>query len=140
MNETLGKVHFWGSFVCMNLIFFPMLIQGLAGVSRRLYDGGLQYAHAQGVLQLNEVISVAAWVMAIFQLAFIINFLTSFWRGRKVAENHWQATTLEWSAAPTPPVAHGNFTVIPEVHRGPYEYSVPGEAKDYTPQNELAKA
>ena len=40
MSETLGRVHFWGSFVCMNFIFFPMLIQGLAGVSRRLYDGG----------------------------------------------------------------------------------------------------
>jgi len=140
MSETLGKIHFWGSFVCMNFIFFPMLIQGLAGVSRRLYDGGQQYAHAQGVLHLNAVMSVAAWVMAIFQLVFIINFFLSLRTGKKAETNHWHATTLEWSAAPTPPVPHGNFVTIPEVFRGPYEYSVPGHAKDFTPQNELVKA
>ncbi len=137
MNEPMGKIHFWGSFVCMNLIFFPMLIQGLAGVSRRLYDGGQQYSHAQGVLHLNEVMSVAAWVMAVFQLVFIVNFFLSLRTGRKVAANHWDATTLEWAAAPTPPLAHGNFTVQPEVYRGPYEYSVPGHQRDFTPQNEM---
>jgi len=140
MNERLGKVHFWGSFVCMNFVFFPMLIQGLAGVSRRLYDGGEQYAHAQGVLHLNEVMSVAAWVMALFQVVFAVNFFLSLRTGKKAAANHWDATTLEWSAAPTPPVPHGNFTVVPEVYRGPCEYSVPGQAKDFTPQNELVKA
>ncbi|MBI4547548.1 MAG: cbb3-type cytochrome c oxidase subunit I [Ignavibacteriae bacterium] len=139
LNETLGKIHFWGSFVCMNFIFFPMLIQGLAGVSRRLSDGGQQYSHAQGVFQLNEVMSVAAWVMAIFQIFFIINLFISIKKGKKASENHWEATTLEWAAAPTPPIAHGNFGIVPEVHRGPYEYSLPGNAKDYSPQNELVK-
>jgi cytochrome c oxidase subunit 1 len=136
LNETLGKIHFWGSFVCMNLIFFPMLIQGLAGVSRRLYDGGQQYAHAQGVLHLNEVMSVAAWVMAIFQLIFFVNFFLSLKTGKKTAANHWEATTLEWAAATSPPLAHGNFAVIPEVFNAPYEYSVPGRARDFSPQNE----
>jgi cytochrome c oxidase subunit 1 len=140
LNETLGKVHFWGSFVCMNLIFFPMLIQGLAGVSRRLYDGGQQYSHAQSVLHLNELMSIAAWVMGIFQLIFFINFFLSLKTGKKASPNHWEATTLEWAAAPTPPVAHGNFLAPPEVFRGPYEYSVPGQARDYTPQNEMTKA
>ncbi|MBI1802833.1 MAG: cbb3-type cytochrome c oxidase subunit I [Ignavibacteriae bacterium] len=140
MNEKLGKIHFWGSFVCMNLIFFPMLIQGLAGVSRRLYDGGQQYAHAQSVLYLNEVMSIAAWVMAIFQLFFIVNFFWSRRKGEKVSANVWEATTLEWAATTSPPLAHGNFSKIPEVHHGPYEYSVPGQVKDYLPQNELAKA
>jgi len=139
LNETMGKVHFWGSFVCMNLIFFPMLIQGLAGVSRRLYDGGQQYAHAQGVLHLNVIMSVAAWVMALFQIVFIINFFLSLRTGKKASSNHWEATTLEWSAAPTPPVPHGNFVTIPQVYRGPYEYSVPGQPKDFTPQNEIVK-
>ena len=138
MNETLGKVHFWGSFVCMNFIFFPMLIQGLAGVSRRLYDGGQQYTHAQGVLYLNEVISVAAWVMALFQIIFIVNFFRSIKNGEKVNDNAWEATTLDWSATTSPPLAHGNFDKIPEVHRGPYEYSVPGQSKDFTPQHQLA--
>ncbi|GJQ20966.1 MAG: cytochrome c oxidase subunit 1 [Bacteroidia bacterium] len=134
MNETLGKIHFWGSLVCMNGIFFPMLIQGLAGVSRRLYDGGAQYAHAQNVLQWNEVMSISAWALALFQIPFILNFFWSMKKGRQVeSDNPWGATTLEWQT-PTPP-PHGNFTSIPEVYRGPYEYSVPDAAKDYTPQN-----
>ena len=52
--------------------------------------------------------------------------------------NPWGATTLEW-AAPSPP-PHGNFTTPPEVHRGPYEYSVPGAARDYSPQWEASGA
>jgi cytochrome c oxidase subunit 1 len=139
LNETLGKVHFWGSFVCMNFIFFPMLIQGLAGVSRRLYDGGVQYAHAQSVLHLNEVMSYGAWAMAAFQMVFIINLFMSMKKGKAVEANHWHATTLDWAATSSPPLGHGNFEVIPEVHRGPYEYSVPGASKDYTPQHEPAK-
>ncbi len=134
MNETLGKIHFWGSFVSMNFIFMPMFIQGLAGVSRRLYDGGEQYAHAQGVLQLNEVTSVAAWILAVFQVFFIFNFFWSLRKGKKVEnDNPWQATTLEW-ATPTPP-PHGNFTTVPVVYRGPYEYSVPGNGQEYIPQH-----
>src|SRR6266849_5419114 len=131
MNEAMGKIHFWGSFVCMNFIFFPMLIQGLAGVSRRLYDGGQQYAHAQNVLYLNEVMSVAAWVMALFQVVFIINFFMSMRRGKVAESNHWQSTTLDWSATTSPPLAHGNFTTAPEVYHGPYEYSAPDSGKDY---------
>ncbi len=139
MNETLGKIHFWGSFICMNFIFMPMFIQGLAGVSRRLYDGGEQYAHAQGVLGLNEVTSIAAWVMAIFQVFFIINFFWSIRKGKQVEnDNPWNATTLEW-ATPTPP-PHGNFLHVPEVHRGPYEYSLPGNGRDFIPQHEPEKA
>jgi cytochrome c oxidase subunit 1 len=139
MNETLGKVHFWGSFVCMNLIFFPMLIQGLAGVSRRLYDGGLQYTHAQGVLHLNVVISMAAWTMAFFQLFFIVNFFLSIRKGKKVDHNPWKSTTLDWAATTSPPLAHGNFTTPPEVFHGAYEYSVPGQADDYSPQHVQVK-
>src|ERR1043166_2180041 len=140
MNEAMGKIHFWGSFVCMNLIFFPMLIQRLAGVSRRLYDGGQQYAHAQGVLHLNEVMSVGAWVMGIVQLVFILNLFLSIRKGKKAEENCWQATTLEWAAAPTPPIPHGNFSTVPAVYHGPHEESVPGAASDFTPQNQSTKS
>jgi len=132
MNETLGRIHFWGSFVFMNVIFMPMFIMGLAGVSRRLYDGGASYAHAQGVLQWNVVSSWGAWSLALFQLPFIFNFFWSIWRGRKVDDNPWHATTIEW-AAPSPP-PHGNFASQPQAHRGPYDYSVPGAARDYSPQ------
>ena len=138
MNETLGKWHFWGSLIFMNGIFLPMLIQGLAGVSRRLYDGGLSYLHAEHVLYLNKVMSHSAWALAVVQLIFIVNFFWSLFAGRKVtSDNPWHATTLEW-ATPTPP-PHGNFLKIPEVYCGPYEYSVPGEDKDFHPQSEPYK-
>ena len=140
MNEVLGKLHFIGSFICMNFIFFPMLIQGLHGVSRRLYDGGAGYQHAQPVLHLNETMSIAAWIMGLVQLLFIVNFFISIKYGKKVEENTWQATTLDWAAAPTPPIPHGNFVTIPTVYRGPYEYSVPGSTVDFTPQNQLKEA
>ena len=142
LNDGLGKIHFFGSFVCMNVIFMPMFIQGLAGVSRRMYDGGAQYAHAQGVLQWNEVMSIGAWSLAVFQLPFFINFFWTLFKKRKaVAEaNPWDATTLEWSATSSPPLAHGNFETVPHVYRGPYEYSVPGHEKDFTPQNQSTEA
>ena len=139
MNETLGKVHFWPSLILMNAIFMPMFIQGLAGVSRRLYDGGASYAHAQPVLHLNRMSSYAAWMLALAQIPFIINFLWSMRHGKRVSDNPWQATTLEWAAAPSPP-PHGNFPTPPEVFRGPYEYSVPGHARDFLPQNQAAEA
>ncbi len=134
MNELLGKIHFWGSLICMNGVFFPMFIQGLQGVNRRLYDGGLQYANAQPVLHWNEFMSYSAWVLGLFQIFFIINFFWSIRRGQKVSNNPWDATTLEWTAPSPPP--HGNFVRPPTVYRGPYEYSVPGEPTDFTPQDQ----
>ena len=134
MNDALGKLHFWGSLIFMNGIFTPMLIQGMAGVSRRLYDGGTSYLHAEHVLYLNKVMSHSAWALGVVQLVFIINFIWSICAGRKVEnDNPWDATTLEW-ATPTPP-PHGNFLTIPAVYRGPYEYSVPGAKHDFLPQN-----
>ncbi len=138
MSDLLGKLHFWPSLIFMNGIFMPMFIQGLAGVSRRLWDGGLQYAHASGTLQWNEFMSVSAWLLGLSQIPFIINVLYSIKNGEKVDNNPWESTTLEWTA-PSPPLPHVNFEVIPEVHRDPYEYSVPGRKRDYTPQTEPKK-
>jgi len=138
MNETLGKLHFFFSLIFMNGVFLPMMAQGLAGVSRRLWDGGEMYAHAAGVLYLNEVMSVSAWLLGMTQIFFIVNMIISL-LGKKTGEdNPWQATTLDWSATTSPPLGHGNFEVVPTVYRGPYEYSVPGSDKDFTPQNEKA--
>jgi cytochrome c oxidase subunit 1 len=137
MNETLGKIHFFGSLICMNLIFAPMFIQGLKGMSRRMYDGGATYAGNSSVLDLNKGILHAALGLAVFQIPFIINFFMSILNGKKVtSDNPWQSTTLEWST-PTPP-PHGNFVKEPVVYRGPYEYSVPGASKDYSPQDQPA--
>jgi|TARA_B100001741_G_scaffold131876_1_gene108723 cytochrome c oxidase subunit 1 len=138
MSELLGKMHFWPSLLFMNGVFMPMFIQGLAGVSRRLWDGGLEYAHASGVFHWNEFMSISAWLLGIAQIPFIINVFYSIFRGEKVDNNPWQATTLEW-AAPSPPLPHVNFDTLPTVHRDPYEYSLPGRNRDFTPQTEPKK-
>jgi cytochrome c oxidase subunit 1 len=135
MNEVLGKIHFWGSFVAINFVFMPMFIQGLAGMNRRLYDGGVQYAHVKDVLYLNVWMSMGAWTLAFFQLFFIVNFFLSLKKGRVAVTNPWNATTLDWSATSSPPLAHGNFDKVPHVYRDAYEYSVPGASTDFIPQN-----
>ena len=138
MNETLGKLHFFFSLIFMNGVFLPMMAQGLAGVSRRLWDGGEMYAHAAGVLYLNEVMSISAWLLGMTQIFFIVNMIISLMSKKTGEANPWGATTLDWSATTSPPLGHGNFEVVPTVYRGPYEYSVPGADKDFTPQNEKA--
>jgi cytochrome c oxidase subunit 1 len=135
LSESLGKLHFWPSLIFMNGVFMPMFIQGLAGVSRRLWDGGQLYAHAQDVLQWNEFMSISAFCLGAAQIPFIINVFISLFNGEKVDRNPWGATTLEWSA-PSPPLPHVNFEGSVEVYREPYEYSVPGAEKDFTPQSE----
>jgi cytochrome c oxidase subunit 1 len=134
MNDTLGRIHFVGSLVCMNVIFMPMFVQGLAGVNRRLWDGGALYSHAQETLSLNIPMSWAALALGFFQIFFVVNLIWSLRAGRVVDANPWEATTLEWSAAPTPPRMHGNFVAPPRVVRDPYEYSVPGAAAGFLPQ------
>lgn len=137
MSELLGQLHFWPSLIAMNFLFMPMFIVGLAGVSRRLYDGGAGYQHAQGILDLNVLSSWAAWFLGVAQIPFIINVILSIWKGKKVEnDNPWGATTLEWDT-PSPP-GHGNFLKEPIVYRGPYEYSVPDAKKDFSPQFEEA--
>jgi cytochrome c oxidase subunit 1 len=156
MNTALGHMHFWPSLILMNGIFMPMFFQGMAGFHRRAFDGGKAYeqisstifagkdsllaklfhgGEAIQMIDLNIVMSTSAWLLAIAQIPFIINFFGSVRFGKKVdSDNPWDATTLEW-ATPTPP-PHGNFAKAPIVYRGPYEYSVPGAAKDFSPQNE----
>jgi cytochrome c oxidase subunit 1 len=137
MNETLGKIHFLFSFIFMNVIFLPMFWIGMAGVSRRLYDQ-TQYAHGVPAQGLTIMSSWGAWMLALGQIPFIINFFVSIRAGKKASDNPWEATTLEWSAPSPPP--HGNFATEPVVYRGPYEYSVPGAKSDYYPQHVTSEA
>ncbi len=138
LNEKLGKIHFYFSFIFMNGIFWPMLIQGLGGVSRRLADGGASYAHAQDLLHWNVVMSYSAWLLAVAQIPFIYNLIKTLLAKKDVNPdpNPWNATTIEWTDTTSPPLGHGNFDKAPIVHRGPYEYSVPGEKSDFTPQTQ----
>jgi cytochrome c oxidase subunit 1 len=144
MNEFWGRVHFWCSFVFMNLVFMPMFAQGIKGMLRRMADGGANYSAARvpgaidtlpgSIMELHVWILWAAIALGIAQIPFIINVFWSIKHGEKVGDNPWNSTTLEWQT-PTPP-PHGNFTTPPRIYRGPYEYSVPGHDTDFTPQNE----
>jgi cytochrome c oxidase subunit 1 len=148
MNEFWGRVHFWCSFVFMNIVFLPMFAQGMKGMLRRMADGGANYSAArvpgvidtlpQSIMELHTWILWAAMALGLAQIPFIINLFWSIGHGERVnSDNPWQATTLEWQT-PTPP-PHGNFAAPPRVYRGPYEYSVPGHAGDFVPQNEPEK-
>ncbi len=132
MNDAWGKVHFWTTLAAMNGVFLPMFIQGLAGVQRRLYDPTAQL-HNLPVQPLNVVSSIAAWLLFLAQIPFIVNFFYSIFRGPRTAENPWEATTLDWACSSPPP--HGNFASPPTVYRDPYEYSLPGRATDFLPQH-----
>jgi cytochrome c oxidase subunit 1 len=136
MCEKLGKIHFIGTFIGMNGIFFPMFIQGLAGMNRRMADGGIAYQFNDHFQYLSKVMSYSAWAMAVFQLFFIYNFFVSLKKGKVAASNHWDATTIEWSDTTSPPHGHGNFAKAPVVYRGAYDYSMPGAAHDFTPQTQ----
>lgn len=144
MNEFWGRVHFWGSLIFMNVVFQPMFIQGMAGMIRRMADGGLGYSDEMvpdaigglsgTMIDLHKVILWGAVCLAVVQIPFIINVFHSIWKGKKAgSDNPWNATTLEWQT-PTPP-PHGNFEQVPTVCRGPYDYSVPGSKADFIPQN-----
>lgn len=133
MNATLGKIHFWISFIAFNGVFFPMHILGVGGHMRRIANP-MQYEYLQPLQHINVFITACAFILGVAQLLLLINIFWSIFRGRVAEQNPWQANTLEWYA-PTP-VPHGNFGAIPQVYHGPYEYSVPGADKDWTPQTE----
>ena len=150
MNSFLGHLHFWPSLVFMNVLFFPMLIQGMAGFHRRWYNGGDAYlskaADSENVfgntvaewIHLNPVMSFGAFMLALAQIPFCINFFVSMFAGKKIKnDNPYDATTLEW-ATPTPP-PHGNFTFDVAAYRGPYEYSRDDHEGDFFPQWEEPK-
>jgi cytochrome c oxidase subunit 1 len=137
--------HFWLSLIFINGIFMPMFLTGMAGMHRRWYDGGTTYEQLSSAVilglngfQWNKVMSVSAWLLGLAQLPFIVNFFASIFVGKQASDNPWDSTTVEW-ATPTPP-PHGNFLSEPAIHRGPYEYSVPGAPRDFTPQTDPATA
>jgi len=134
MNEGLGKLHFVITFVGVNAIFIPFHVMGIAGAPRR-YAGLDKLNYLQSIMPMNRFISWVAFITIAGQLIFLFNLIWSWAKGRKASDNPWEATSLEWTIPSPPP--HDNFAGIePEVHRGPYEYSVPGAAKDYLMQTD----
>jgi cytochrome c oxidase subunit I len=135
MNQKLGYVHFWVTLVAFNVTFFLMHLVGLGGMHRRTADPYDRYVYIDGMLPANQVMTVAAVVLGFAQFLLLGNFFWSMFRGRRAEQNPWQANTLEWTAAPSPP-PHLNFgPTLPHVYRGPYEYSSPEVEEDYLPQD-----
>ena len=132
MNEALGKVHFWLTFIFFNAVFTPMHLVGLRGMMRRIANP-MQYEFLKPLEPLNMFITMAAILLLLSQVVFVINFFISLVRGKVAESNPWQANTLEWTTASPPP--HDNFAVPPTVYRGPYEYSVPDAPADWLPQD-----
>jgi cytochrome c oxidase subunit 1 len=137
MNETLGKIHFWGTFIAFNCIFIPLFYTGLAGDHRRIWSYELfPELWTVDLQDVRAFATIATVVMLAFQPIFIFNFFWSLRRGAVAGDNPWKANTLEWQAPSPPP--HGNFAELPHVYRGPYEYSHPDRKEDYWPQNAKA--
>ncbi len=134
MNDTLGKIHFWGTFIAFNCIFIPLFFTGMLGDHRRIFDYTNFPELTTPMLEnLRAFATISLVVMLGFQLVFFYNFVTSLLWGKKADVNPWRANTLEWTTASPPP--HGNWAELPTVYRGPYEYSVPGRKDDFWPQD-----
>jgi len=134
MNETLGKLHFWITFLGVYAIFIPFHAMGMLGMPRRYANFG-EYAFLKNAHSLVLFVTVAAIITVAIQIVFYFNFFWSMFKGKKATDNPWEATTLEWTTATPPP--HDNFAgVIPTVHRGPYEFAVPGAPRDFVMQTE----
>jgi cytochrome c oxidase subunit I len=140
MDETLGKVHFWITFVGAYLIYFPMHYLGFLGVPRRYHDLGDPAFITPNVHTLNSFITIMALIVGAAQMLFIYNLVRSLFNGERASGNPWRATTLEWQTETTPP-GHGNFGKdLPVVYRWAYDYSVPGAKEDFIPQNQPPSA
>jgi len=135
LDDTLGKIHFWITFVGSYAIYYPMHYLGFMGVPRRYYAISGTNFIPESAQSLNVAISLAAFVVGAAQIVFLYNLAVSYFRGRPAGPNPWNATTLEWQTPHTPP-RHGNFgKELPAVYRWPYDYGVPGLDTDFIPQN-----
>jgi cytochrome c oxidase subunit 1 len=134
MNERLARWHFWFSFVGTYAIFMPMHYLGMAGHPRR-YSQLTEVGYLHNLLPLQKFITYVAFITIAGQFIFLFNLFWSMKFGKKASDNPWEATTLEWTTATPPP--HDNFAGrTPVIHHGPYEYSVPGEPRDFVMQTD----
>lgn len=131
MDERLGKLHFFLTFLFFNGTFFVMHIVGMHGQPRR-YADYTQFATFAKLQPMNEFMTICAFGMGLSQLIFAYNFFKSLAMGPKAPDNPWKSNSLEWLTTSPPP--YYNFATIPVVRHGPYEYSVPGMENDYLEQ------
>jgi cytochrome c oxidase subunit 1 len=117
MNERLGKWTFWLFLIGSNGTFLPMHWLGLMGMPRRVatYDPQFQ--------TINQIESIASFLMTFALLLFFANALWSIRHGKKAGANPWGARTLEWMTSSPPP--YYNFATIPTVMGLPYDFGKP---------------
>ena len=133
LDERLGKIHFWFTFVGVYAIFMPMHWLGMIGHPRR-YSSTEANVFLQAAVPIHKFITIAVIITIAAQLLFLFNFIWSLWKGTKAEANPWRATTLEWSI-PSPPPFDNFAGREPVVYRGAYEFSVPGASEDFIPQD-----
>ncbi len=136
LNETLGKIHFFLTFIGVYAIFTPMHFLGIAGNPRRYPDfKDYDFMKEHHLMDVHLFMTIAAAITIASQFIFVFNLFWSMKKGAKAPMNPWEATTLEWTVSSPPPF--DNFAgVHPVVNHGPYEYSVPGAPRDYVMQND----
>ena len=108
-SETIGKLHFWVTFIGVNLVFFPQHFLGLAGMPRRYVD------YPDAFAGWNYVSSIGSYLSAVGVLIFLYGVYSAFSKKEKAADNPWGegATTLEWTL-PSPPAFH-SYEELPRV-------------------------
>lgn len=139
LNDTVGKIHFYFTFIGTYVIYFPMHYLGFVGVPRRYYEtalgGTFPDFYPASAHYLNIFITIAALIVGIAQMLFIYNLVHSYFKGEKASDNPWGANSLEWRTPQTPP-SHGNWDErLPTVHRWAYDFGVPGHDTDHIPQD-----
>ncbi|MGQ0833630.1 MAG: cytochrome c oxidase subunit I [Gammaproteobacteria bacterium] len=135
LNDLMGKIHFWVTFLGTYAIYYPMHYLGFQGVPRRYFAYGETAFISDSVQTVNTAITLAAILVASSTMLFLFNLVWSYFHGKEAGPNPWKATTLEWQTPHTPP-RHGNFGAeLPVVYRWAYDYSVPGAKEDFIPQN-----
>ncbi|MDQ0025802.1 cytochrome c oxidase subunit 1 [Variovorax paradoxus] len=135
LDDRLGQLHFWITFLGTYAIYFPMHYLGVLGMPRRYYNWDGYNFIPPSAFTMNAIITVVALIVGVGQLLFIFNLAWSAWRGRPATANPWRAASLEWQTPATPP-GHGNWGPrLPVVYRWAYAYAEPGAAEDFIPQN-----
>ncbi|MCY4504876.1 MAG: cbb3-type cytochrome c oxidase subunit I, partial [Hyphomicrobiales bacterium] len=110
-SEALGKLHFWMTFVGVNLVFFPQHFLGLAGMPRRYAD------YPDAFAGWNFVSSIGSYISAAGTLVFVVAMAQALLKQKKIGKNPWGAgaTTLEWSLSSPPPFHQ--FSQLPDLRR-----------------------
>jgi len=135
LDDRIGKLHFWITFIGTYAIYFPMHYLGILGMPRRYYAyEGYQFIPASAQ-SLNTFITIVALIVGVGQLLFVANLIWSYFHGERADSNPWRAASLEWQTGHTPPVHLNWGAKLPVVHRWAYAYSVPGAPQDFIAQN-----